>query len=44
MEGFTRDRLLNLLNILNRQVASAQATLLTHFAAGKRLSIFLSVA
>jgi hypothetical protein len=44
MEGFTRDRLLNLLNILNRQVAPAQATLLTHFAAGKRLSIFLSVA
>ena len=41
---FTRNRLLNLLNILNGQVASAQATILSHFAAGKRLSIFLSVA
>src|SRR3954452_15990827 len=44
IEGFTRGQLLNLLNILNRQVASAQATLLSYFEAGKRLSIFLSVA
>ena len=41
---FTRSGVLNLLNILNRQVAFTQATLLTHFAAGKHLSIFLSVA